>query len=163
MNFVPYAKTLLVIVCPVGFCFYLVIFWIACKFYKKIGFSIIIKNFVVTAAITFFYFQAQVINTAAGILNCSKIENESYISEYLLERCSNNGRYTEWRNILVFPAACFFVLILPFWALYYMNKNKARIFSKEVICKVGFLLNGYSPENFYWYLNFYLDNSLIYY
>ena len=89
MNLVPYAKTLLVIVCPVGFCIYLVIFWIAYKFYKNIGFSIIIKNFVVTAAITFFYFQAQVINTAAGILNCSKIENESYISEYLLERCSN--------------------------------------------------------------------------
>ena len=117
-------------------------------------FSLMIERFLATTTITFFYFQAPVINALAGILNCSRIENESYITDYLLEQCTNNARYSEWRKILVLPTACFFVLILPAWSIYYMNKNKERIFNKEVICKVGFLLNGYSPQVFYWYIFF---------
>ena len=135
-----------------GFCFVLIIFWIICKFYKKMNFSLMIERFLATTTITFFYFQAPVINALAGILNCSRIENESYITDYLLEQCTNNARYSEWRNILIIPAACFFVFILPAWPLYYMHKNKKIIFNQEVIYKVGFLLNGYSPKTFYWYI-----------
>jgi len=150
LNLVPYIKILLVICCPVGFCGLLMFFWIAYKIYKKSEFSIILECFLITSTITFFYFQIPVINELAGMLNCYPIENESYITDYPLEPCTNNSRYSDWTNILVIPAACFFVLILPVWPIYYMHKNKNRIFSKEVIQKVGFLLNGYSPQSFYW-------------
>jgi len=150
LNLVPYLKTLLVICCPFGFCYLLMLFWIAYKMYKKCNYSIMAERFCVTTAITFFYFQPQVINALAAMFNCYQIENESYISNYPLEQCTNNERYSQWRNFVFFPAACFFVLLLPIGPLYYMSKNKERLFSKEVICKVGFLLNGYSPETFYW-------------
>ena len=110
------------------------------------------ERFLITAAIIFFYFQAPVLNAIAGMLNCYPIENEKYITDYPLEQCTHNARYSEWRNILIIPAACFFVLILPAWPLYYMHKNKAMIFHKDVIYKIGFLLNGYSPKTFYWYI-----------
>ena len=142
----------MVISCSVGFCLVLILFWIAYKFYTRCHFSLIFDRILVTAAITFFYFQPQVINALAGLFNCSRIENESYINDYPLEQCTNNSTYSLWRNALVIPAVCFFLLILPAWPLYYMHKNKYRIFSKEVIYKIGFLLNGYSPHTFYWYI-----------
>ena len=151
MNSVPYFKTILVICCPVGFCFLLMLFWISYKFYKNCDGWIIFERFFITSSITFFYFQAPIINALAGMLNCLPLDNESYISDYLLEQCTNNTRYSHWRNFLVFPAAFFFVIILPIWPIYYMHKNKERIFSIEVTHKVGFLLNGYSPNSFYWY------------
>ena len=150
LNSIPYIKTLMVVCSPVGFCCLLFLFWIAYKFYKKLDFCVMIENFLITAAITFFYFQAPVINALAGMLNCSEIENDSYMNEYLLEKCTNNPRYTFWKNRLVFPALGFFVLILPIWPLYYMRQNKQNLFNKDVIYKIGFLLNGYSPEAFYW-------------
>ena len=151
MNLVPYLNTLLVICCPIGFCFFLFCFWFGYKFHKKLKFSVAVERFLITSAITFFYFQAPIINALAGMLNCSQIDNESYISDYPLEQCSHNARYSEWKKCLLLPAACFFVFILPIWPLYYMHKNKAMIFHKDVIYKIGFLLNGYSPNNFYWY------------
>ena len=151
MNSVPYFKTILVICCPVGFCFLLMLFWISYKFYKNCDGWTIFEDFFRTSTITFFYFQAPIINALAGMLNCTPLDNESYLSDYLLEQCTNNARYSQWRNYLVFPVACFFVIILPIWPIYYMNQNKERIFSMEVTHKVGFLLNGYSPNTFYWY------------
>jgi len=155
LQLVPYLKTLLVVCCPVGFCLFLLIFWIGYKVYKKIRFTIILERFLITSAITFFYIQAPIINSLAVMLNCTQIENESYITDYPLEQCTNNERYTAWRNVLIIPTACFFVLILPVYPIYYMHKKKEIIFSKEVIYKVGFLLNGYSPDKFYWY-NFFV-------
>ena len=156
LNEVPYVKTLLVIFCPVGFCFLLMIFSIAYKFYKKYEFLFVFQRFLVTAAITFFYFQPQVINALAGMLNCSQIENETYITDYPLEPCTSNARYSEWRNFLVLPTAFIFVIVLPAWPLYYMHQNKHIIFHRDVIYKVGFLLNGYAPHTFYWYIIFVL-------
>lgn len=154
MNSIPYIKVLLVSCFPFGFCCLLFLFWIAYKFFKKLDFSIVIERLLMTIAITFFYFQAPVINALAGLLDCIKIENEYYIADYPLEQCTNNMRYSNWRNILVFPTLSFFVIILPVCPLYYMYRNKHRIFSKEVIFKVGFLLNGYSPDTFFWYRHF---------
>ena len=150
MNLVPYIKTLLIVCCPIAFCVLLMIFWIAYKIFKNCEVSVIFERFLITAAITFFYFQAPVINSLAGVLNCTQIDGQSYITDDPLEQCSDNPRYTEWINELIIPSAFFFVLILPAWPLYYMHKNRDRIFSKDVIYKVGFLLNGYSPKSFYW-------------
>ena len=129
-------------------------FWIVYKFYKKYDFCIAFERFLVTSAITFFYFQAPIINAIAGMLDCSQIENEYYISNYPLEQCSNNSRYSEWKNAFFIPVIIFFVFILPAGPLYYMYNNKENIFNKDIIYKIGFLVNGYLPITFYWYSYF---------
>ena len=130
------------------------LFWIGYKFYKKKSFLEIVEKFSVTSAITLLYFQPQVINASAGMLNCFQIEDEYYITDYPIEQCSNNARYQAWRNILIFPGIFVFLLVLPALAFYYIRKNKEAIFHQDVIYKIGFLLNGYSPEAYYWYFFF---------
>jgi len=109
-----------------------------------------IEKLLITATITFFYFQSPIINDLSGLLNCTKIENESYLTDYLLEQCTGNQRYTEWRNYFVIPCFCFFTIILSSIPLIYMHKNKDILFNEIVLRKIGFLLNGYSIQTFYW-------------
>ena len=147
---VPYFKALMLILFPFGFCYLLLCFWIAYALYKKTQWLIILEYFFVTSFITLFYFQPQVINGLAGILNCSQIDNDSYMTDYPFEKCNNNERYSYWRKTMVLPAALFFIIILPSGPFFYMYRNRDRIFSKDVMIKIGFLLNGYSPKRFYW-------------
>lgn len=136
--------------CPIVFSFILLIFWLIRGVIAKYGFSTVFEKFLVTMAITFFYFQAPVINALSGILDCTNINNNDYITNYLIEQCSGNPRYDEWRNYFVIPMFCFFALVLPICPFYYMHKNKERLFTKNLISKIGFLLNGYSKKTFFW-------------
>ena len=108
---------------------------------------------------TFLYFQSPIVNVLSEILNCTEIENQFYISNYLLERCSDNPRYIKWRNYFVIPCFSFFTIIFSFVPLYYMYINKETLYSKALFRKIGFLLNGYSLERFYWYLKQYIYND----
>ena len=135
---------------PFGFCILLFGFFLVKKFRKKTKFSAMLEDFLITGAIILFYFQAPVINGLAGMLNCSHLDHESYMTDYPLEACSNNARYYDWNIQLILPAACFFVLIFPICLIYYLHKNRDIVFSKVVIYKVGFLMNGYSSDHYYW-------------
>lgn len=152
-------KSLVLVLCPFGYAILLSVFWLIYKFYTKSKFSRIFENFIITLNMTFLYFQSPIVNFLSEILNCTEIENQFYISNYLLERCSENPRYMKWRNYFVIPCFSFFTIIFSFAPLYYMYINKQTLYSKAVFRKIGFLLNGYSFERFYWYLiNNTIDN-----
>ena len=104
LHLIPYIKILILILCPTVL---LIIFWVAYKFYIKIDFLVVLEYFVITATITFYYFQSPVVNGIAGLLDCTTIENSSYITDYLLEKCTDNPRYYYWRNALVIPGFFF--------------------------------------------------------
>ena len=108
------------------------------------------ERFIITTTICFFYFQSPIITQLSSLLDCTTIENESYLTNYLLEQCSNNQRYTDWRNHFVIPCFLFFTIVLSAIPLIYMQKNKEQLFSEEVVRKIGFLLNGYTINTFYW-------------
>lgn len=62
---------------------------------------------------------------------------------------------------MILPAAFFFIFFLPGWFLYYIHKNRKNLFSKSVLPKVGFLINGYSPDTFFWYAK--IINKLLFF
>ena len=152
-------KSLVLVLCPFGYAILLSVFWLIYKFYTKSKFSHIFENFIITLNMTFLYFQSPIVNFLSEILNCTEIENQFYISNYLLERCSDNPRYIKWRNYFVIPCFSFFTIIFSFVPLYYMYINKETLYSKALFRKIGFLLNGYSLERFYWYLKQYIYND----
>ena len=139
--------------CPFAFCFLLGLFWIFYKFYSKQKIIVILESFLITVSITFFFFQSSVLNALANLLNCSKIENNFYLTNYLLEKCAENEYYEKWRNFVIFPSFSFFSLILILLPMIYMFKNINNLYSDNVLRKVGFLLNGYSPRYFFWYIH----------
>ena len=141
---------LILIGCPFAFCYLLALFWIFYKFYSKKRASIILESFLITASITFFFFQPSIINGLSDLLNCTKIENEYYIRNYLIEKCANNTNYNKWQNLMIIPAFCFFAIILTMMPFIYMYKNRENLYRENILRKVGFLMNGYSRTSFYW-------------
>ena len=150
MHAIPYYKIIILIGCPFAFCFLLALFWMLYKFYSKQNIFRIFESFSITIIITFFYFQSPVINALADLLSCTKIETNFYLTNYLLEKCTNNQNYENWLFFVIIPFFCFFSLILPLVPLLYMFKYKSYLYTEKKLLKVGFLLNGYSPQYYYW-------------
>ena len=138
---------MILIGCPFAFCFLLGLFWVSYKIYSK---QKIFESFLITISITFFFFQSSVINALADFLNCTQIEQNFYLTNYLLEKCENNLIYENWRNLLIIPSFSIFCLILPLLSFIYMLRNRKNLYTDHILRKVGFLLNGYSPRYFYW-------------
>ena len=151
MNAIPYYKLSILIACPFAFCFLLGFFWILYKFYSKQRAFVIFESFLITVSITFFFCQSSIINGLTDLLNCTKIENNSYITNYLFEKCTDNIHYEKWRNLLVIPTFSIFCFVLPLVPFVYMFKNRKNLYNDRILSKVGFLLNGYSPQYYYWY------------
>ena len=151
MNSVPYYKMLVLICFPFVYCGILAFFWIAYKFYSKKSVSDILESLLITISITFFFFQSNAIKTLADLLNCTKIENNMRLTNYLLEKCIDNPNYEFWRNFVIIPSFCFFSLVLTLIPFIYMCKNRKKLYTENALRKIGFLLNGYSPQYFYWF------------
>ena len=134
---------------PFAFCALLAFFWIGYKLLstKK---RIIFESFLISTSITFFYFQSTVLNSLANLLSCTKIENTYYLTNYLLVKCDGNADYGFWRNFVIIPLFTFFSIILTSLPFIYMFNNRKNLYNDNVLRKVGFLLNGYSKQYFYW-------------
>ena len=150
LHSIPYYKTLILICCPFAFCSLLALFWIFYKIYSKKKIFVIFESFLITISISFFFFQSSVLNSVANLLSCTKIENNFYLTNYLLEKCSENPKYEQWRNLVMIPAFSFFSFILTIFPFIYMFKNRRNLYTYNILRKIGFLLNGYSPHYFYW-------------
>ena len=150
MYSVPYIKTLMIIIYTLVFCFLLVIFWVMYKFYLKISFVIVYERIMISITITIFFFQSSIIHALADLMSCTTIEDEKYISNYLLEQCTKNPRYNNWQNYMIIPSFCFYCIFLSFVPFLYMHKHRNQLFEANYIRKIGFLLYGYSSSKFYW-------------
>ena len=135
---------------PFIYCLLLFVFWIVYKFYSKQNISFILESFLVTVTITFYFFQSTILKSLADLLNCTKIENSMYLTNYLLEKCTENPYYEKWRDFVIVPCFSLFSLILTIWPLVYMMKNVKNLYNDQIFRKIGFLLSGYSPRFFYW-------------
>ena len=153
MHSIPSYKVSILIGCLFVFCFFLFLFWMIYKFFSKQDIFVILESFLVTVSITLFFFQSSVINSLADLLNCTKIENTFYLTNYLLEKCEGNINYEKWRNLLIIPTFCIFCLFLTLVPFIFMFKNRNKLYTDSILRKVGFLLNGYSPQFYYWYNN----------
>ncbi len=136
---------------PIISTFFLIIFWIIYKFFHRLSYKEILEKILITSAITFFYFQPNIINALAKVFDCSSIENEEFLTEYLNINCRTNEAYQIWKYSLFLPAFCFFTIILPLVPFCYMYRNRNQLYEEKIIYKVAFLLNGFSKDKFYWY------------
>ena len=138
------------IVYPLFFVVFLMGFWIFYKILYKITFLLMFERFSITVAIIFIFFLSPICNILANFFNCTQIYDNFYITNYLLERCNNNPRYDFWANFLIIPSFCFFIVFYPLILFSYMYRNRNILFTENVIYKIGFLLNGYCINTFYW-------------
>ena len=148
MHTIPYYKVLMLICLPFSFCFFLIAFWTLYKIFSKQSFIKVCESFLITAIITFFYFQSSIITALANLLNCTKIEDENYLTNYLFEKCAEH--YYSWRNLMILPAFFFFSIILTILPFIYMFKNMENLYTESVLSKIAFLLHGYSAKHYYW-------------
>ena len=145
----------MIILIPLVFSCLLIIFWLFYKMMYKLSFMLTLEHILLTISISIHFFLSSIINALADFINCSDLNNDSYITNYLMEKCSNNLRYLKWRNYLVIPSFAIFAGFLPTIAFLYTYSNRERLFDKKVIKNVRFFLNGYSTKTFYWYIYFY--------
>ena len=138
---------------PFIFTFLLFVFWIFYKIKENLPFPVMIEHFCITTAISFLFFLSPIINVLADFLDSTEIFGNYYITSYLIERSNNNPQYNLWRNYLILPSFCFFTILFPLCLFIYMQRRKHILFTEGIIYKIGFVLNGYSSETFYWYFN----------
>ena len=110
----------------------------------------ILENLLICIAISFLFFLSPIINILSDFFNCTKLYENQYMTNYLLERCNDNSRYDFWKKYLIIPAFLIYVMCLPLILFTFMFKNRKRLFDENFISKIGFLLNGYSSETYYW-------------
>lgn len=138
------------IIYPLAFCSILFVFWLLINLKLNFDFKTLMDKFLVTSNMVFVFFIPTYVNTLMDFLNCSEINGKHYVTNYLVIRCDNNENYQFWIKFIISPCLCVFALILPFSAFYYMFCNRKILFTQKIICKIGFLLNGYSSKTFYW-------------
>ena len=142
-------KSLIVFSLPIVFSIFLAIFWILYKFHQKKSFNFIIEKYMITLNIIFFYFQSPIINSLCDILNCTRLGKSSYISVYMIEECFTTS-HNHWIFWYIIPGFLIFGVLFPFIAFAYMWINRNNLSEEKIISKIGFLLNGYEKERFYW-------------
>lgn len=143
----------ILLVLPVVF---ITIMFIGFLFYnlkKRNNLNDLLQKTLVMFSITILFFHSNIVNTIANFFNCIDIEKNSYIFAYLIESCESEN-YIYWRNRAAIPGLIFYVFLFPAVIFAYMFKNRNSLLDPGVISKVGFMMHGYSPENFYWYLFF---------
>ena len=150
MNSIIYYRVGLAIMYPLLFIFVLLVFWIIYKFYIKVSFRVIFQNFLVSVSIVLFYFMSNIFTTTVEFLNCTEIDGNYYISNFLIEKCNDNERYSFWKYNVIWPAFLIFTILFPLILFVYMFRHRKNLFDERVRVNVAFLLNGYSAETFYW-------------
>lgn len=134
---------------PFIYSFFLIYFWLVHKFIYKTSFKLALEKYLITVSIVFFFFQSPIINSLCEIINCTPLGESSYMTNYLKEEC-----YTSTHLDLIFyyviPCFICFVFILPAIPFFIMWKNRKILCSEKMIYKIGFLLNGYDKDVFYW-------------
>lgn len=148
-----YYNSLIMILLPSIFVLLLLLFWGCYSLYYKKDWSYMFERFFITSILVIIFFMPTIINTCAQFLNCTEIDGDHYITNYLNESCTSN-KYLTWNYALILPGFLFFFVIFPGMILIYMIKNKNHLFSKNVLYKVGYMIKGYKSERFYWYIFF---------
>ena len=108
------------------------------------------ERFFISVAIVFIFFMSNIFDMTLQYMNCEKIDENYYISSFLIEQCNNNERYSFWKYYFIWPCFIFFIIFIPFVCFLFMFQNKKRLFEDDVIVKIGFLLHGYTSKTFYW-------------
>lgn len=135
---------------PLFVSFFLLLFSLIEIILKKAIQKVILERFLIQASIATAFFLSPIITSLSDFVNCTSVDNTFYITVNLIEECSGNSRYLFWRNVLVIPAFILFAICLPLLAFSYMYINKNRLYNQKIIYKIGFLLNGYTTQTFYW-------------
>ena len=118
---------------------------------RKKSFSHVIERFMISCGMSMQFFLSPIINSLSDFLNCTELNGNSYMTNFLIERCNNNEKYFLWKYCFVIPCFSIFAILIPIITSIYMRKNRDKLFDKSMIYKIGYLLNGYSPDSFYWY------------
>lgn len=144
-----YYKLLMVIISPFIFIVIFFIFWILYKFHTKKPWKFVLERFYITSILIILFFMFSIINSCAQFLNCSEIGDDKFITNYLSESCSSS-RYAIWKYGFIIPIFLLFATIFPGLILSFMIKNRKNLFTKDNIYKIGYMMNGYKSETFYW-------------
>ena len=151
MNSIYYYKEFFLILFSLFFAIFFMIIWLIKLFIYRFRFHSIIERFLITTNILILYFLSPIINMIADFFNCTELNGNTYMTNYLLERCNNNETYDLWRNALIFPSFAFYVIIFPLIFCFFIYKNKKQLFGSNVMSKIGFVLQGYTSKTYYWY------------
>ena len=67
----------------------------------------------------------------------------------MIEECFTTS-HNHWIFWYIIPGFLIFGVLFPFIAFAYMWINRNNLSEEKIISKIGFLLNGYEKERFYW-------------
>ena len=136
-------------------------FYLFKKIFKRNQKILFWQNIFTILCVSTFTCISNILYSLMSLMNCKDFGSRSYLSIYMLEDCSSY-RYLKWLTFFIIPVFCLFAVLLPCLALFYMLLKKKDILERK-ISVIGFLINGFSRNKYYWYWFFlgYLKNNLI--
>ena len=137
----------------------LFLFWIFYAIMQKTGFSTYQEKLLSTFIITIFSLQPIIINYLFNIISCQWLD-KAYIQSALTIECYTNDHYS-WIMKLFIPSFCFYGVLLPLIAFFYMRIHASDLNLLRHVKIVGFLSNGYRRKKFYWEFLFFYRKIVI--
>ena len=84
-----------------------------------------------------------------SMLACKQVGDVRYLVADLQEPCFE-GRHLTWVLALCIPQLILYVLSLPVLSVYFLHRNKSRLWSSRVVMfRYGLLFSGYGKEHYY--------------
>ena len=145
-----YIEITSIVVYPLAYSFFLLIYWFMDRFLKKYSFSLMMEKFLITVCILMAFFLSPIINAISNFFNCTTLYSNQYITQNLFEKCHDNPRYSSWRTYVMLPSFLFYAVVLPLLLFLFLFKNRKILHEEKMLSKIGFLLKGYSENRFYW-------------
>lgn len=107
---------------------------------------------IVVTFLSIYTFLPNIVRSLFDVLNCKSMypdPGKSYIYTNLNKECYTD-EYNTWIMYLVLPCCSFFLILVPLISIIYINKAKAKNSCKEILEKLGFLLQSFGVDKYYW-------------
>ena len=134
---------------PIGISIFLFDYYLIKQFMFRESWKIFLKKIRLSFFIAIFIFNSSIINSLVDISDCQSINSRLYIRNYLLEDC-NSDRYLIFFYSFSIPVFIMTAIILPILAIVYLFRQRNKIYDKEIMKNIGFLINGYRGSFYYW-------------
>lgn len=118
-------------------------------FDKKISLSNILNKSSVLLSISIYSLHSNILNSLFELIDCTELEDKLYLRVYMTIKCDDES-YKTWIKFLFIPGFIFYAIILPLVCILYFYKIRNRIYARIEFKKIGFLIDGYHNNKYYW-------------
>lgn len=135
-------------------------FYILKRIWSRRPIEFLSRKLTISLTLSVFTLHSNIVNSLLELSDCELIYEETYLRSYLIENCESE-RYKNWFYYFVLPNFMIYGFFIPLFAFIFLLKNRSLVLDKDIIEKIGFLVNGYKTKKYYWEFIYFIRKMII--